>query len=131
MVFARPHAPGVSTHSRPKAAGFNITVFYRERKFQHTAARRRLVLTVFGCLHFVMFQHTAARRRLEKHAFYCRKVVNVSTHSRPKAAGGRNSGQCPQPKVSTHSRPKAAGIQEGAAVIAPPVSTHSRPKAAG
>ena len=33
----------------------------------------------------------------------------VSTHSRPKAAGGKNKGQPKVFRVSTHSRPKAAG----------------------
>ena len=34
----------VSTHSRPKAAGFECPVCQHKNKFQHTAARRRLVL---------------------------------------------------------------------------------------
>ena len=33
------------------------------------------------------FQHTAARRRLEKGLFAYRAIKDVSTHSRPKAAG--------------------------------------------
>ena len=80
----------VSTHSRPKAAGYGlprtrITVF----KFQHTAARRRLEITSAGkirrysfntqppeggwantpkfAIFSKMFQHTAARRRLVGH----------------------------------------------------------------
>ena len=55
-----------------------------------------------------MFQHTAARRRL--------LVINVgsfgkyivSTHSRPKAAAGLISLKEKFNAVSTHSRPKAA-----------------------
>ena len=35
----------VSTHSRPKAAARAVAVAYLTRAFQHTAARRRLVLT--------------------------------------------------------------------------------------
>ena len=78
----------------------------------------------------------------------------VSTHSRPKAAGRFKRFFCFRKKVSTHSRPKAAGIlsrcfsthsvgfntqpPEGgwaypclAVGFRLPVSTHSRPKAAG
>ena len=77
----------------------------------------------------------------------------VSTHSRPKAAGGRPAPSAAkqdcfntQPpeggwakiqqlevavKVSTHSRPKAAGARLELALLKAFVSTHSRPKAAG
>ncbi len=56
----------VSTHSRPKAAG------YGEPRGKRGVA---------------MFQHTAARRRLD-HLFNKRlSRAFVSTHSRPKAAG--------------------------------------------
>ena len=55
----------VSTHSRPKAAGWSAKISSRHNKFQHTAARRRL-----GGVHAVAFDAGA-----------------VSTHSRPKAAG--------------------------------------------
>ena len=37
-------------------------------------------------------------------------MSNVSTHSRPKAAGTCYSEQGTKIKVSTHSRPKAAGV---------------------
>ena len=82
----------VSTHSRPKAAGwfcrlalsvdvcFNTqppeggwlnvpSWFLRSRVFQHTAARRRLEL--FPAFRFAdgEFQHTAARRRLDSFVF--------------------------------------------------------------
>ena len=55
----------VSTHSRPKAAGFEGTFsMLKWDEFQHTAARRRLVVLVVLA-----------------------KSKSVSTHSRPKAAG--------------------------------------------
>ena len=79
----------------------------------------------------ILFQHTAARRRLEFIAAECDSTLDVSTHSRPKAAGqangitiSRQAGFNTQPPeggwltahqnqrrcyVSTHSRPKAAG----------------------
>ena len=56
---------------------------------------------------------------------------NVSTHSRPKAAGDDFNGQIGINRVSTHSRPKAAGTSRVVAMILENVSTHSRPKAAG
>ena len=55
----------VSTHSRPKAAGRATTEITRRRKFQLTAARRRL---------------GSGLARLVS-------SLRVSTHSRPKAAG--------------------------------------------
>ena len=80
-------------------------------------------------------------------------TIRVSTHSRPKAAGGAIRRAFAHRAVSTHSRPKAAGwIMCGIRPLntgfntQPPeggwaktrccqapnrVSTHSRPKAAG
>ena len=55
----------------------------------------------------------------------------VSTHSRPKAAGGGFSAFPVFIAVSTHSRPKAAGQAGELALRILLVSTHSRPKAAG
>ena len=62
----------VSTHSRPKAAGLARRCGRWKHWFQHTAARRRLakVGTIFK--QSGQFQHTAARRRL---------VSNFSTFS--------------------------------------------------
>ena len=101
---------GVSTHSRPKAAG---------------ALRPTLNLPVN------MFQHTAARRRLGLLAFDATQIKYVSTHSRPKAAGVFNMLFFPILWVSTHSRPKAAGGYRLLTGLGQKVSTHSRPKAAG
>ena len=57
--------PYVSTHSRPKAAGYHTRGRCgRLGKFQHTAARRRLAETAKSKLIEMAFQHTAARRRL-------------------------------------------------------------------
>ena len=99
------------------------------------------------------FQHTAARRRLGRSPKAIRASREVSTHSRPKAAGMLDRHGLAPLHVSTHSRPKAAGafppkldrqtmFQHTAARrrLAKPatspksrafVSTHSRPKAAG
>ena len=55
--------------------------------FQHTAARRRLADFRVKIFVFMLFQHTAARRRLGCGACECNQRHEVSTHSRPKAAG--------------------------------------------
>ena len=58
--------------------------------------------------------------------------VQVSTHSRPKAAGRLSAQNYARELVSTHSRPKAAGFEKLVSSLYPLlVSTHSRPKAAG
>ena len=56
-----------------------------------------------------LFQLTAARRRLDVIPQGAVLIVDVSTHSRPKAAGKNSYKRSSQPSVSTHSRPKAAG----------------------
>ena len=120
-------------------------------RFQHTAARRRLACFPPPCQRFEEFQHTAAR--LDSGAQSCALLNIVSTHSRPKAAGGLNGRPFRFFGVSTHSRPKAAGFPFSTTCLPltgfntqPPeggwsqaakaarlirVSTHSRPKAAG
>ena len=58
------------------------------KQFQHTAARRRLVLPSLKLnIIIAAFQHTAARRRLESDLEFEGYKWDVSTHSRPKAAG--------------------------------------------
>ena len=122
--------------------------------FQHTAARRRLATMTTGIATGEWFQHTAARRRLDglgKLRACCingfntqppeggwalwrvllQSRPNVSTHSRPKAAGLSVFGDNPASIVSTHSRPKAAGHVPQGYRYGCWVSTHSRPKAAG
>ena len=145
--------------------------------FQHTAARRRLgnITSLYAV--FKEFQHTAARRRLgfrqwrQCYLFSCfntqppeggwvfsldvpRVKADVSTHSRPKAAGAF----FPQPLPSGerfNTQPPEGGWHETEIFVMfgdcfntqPPeggwtltqkefdniffVSTHSRPKAAG
>ena len=104
----------------------------RSRKFQHTAARRRLAVEQpdpvrargfntqppeggWGLVEGVkkqlgLFQHTAARRRLGPATQADNLRELVSTHSRPKAAGGDAYAARHAEHVSTHSRPKAAGL---------------------
>ena len=54
--------------------------------FQHTAARRRLLMYATDKVRKGAFQHTAARRRLPEMAKNWLKSEKVSTHSRTKAA---------------------------------------------
>ena len=99
----------VSTRSRPKAAGAKATITMKLKKFQHAAARRRLV----------------------KSLKTGRLTEMVSTRSRPKAAGRKSKKTASKASVSTRSRPKAAGkifSNINGLLI---VSTRSRPKAAG
>ena len=66
---------------------FGERIISGRRLFQHTAARRRLgrLASVIACN--MKFQHTAARRRLVVPKAVLQVTGNVSTHSRPKAAG--------------------------------------------
>ena len=101
----------VSTHSRPKAAGYvKCSLTFWLVTFQHTAARRRLDPCADFLKFLLMFQHTAARRRLEMRLDRRVYSLQVSTHSRPKAAGSVCLSRSFASSVSTHSRPKAAGI---------------------
>ena len=58
-----------------------------DKLFQHTAARRRLDIEADQDGNFDLFQHTAARRRLGATKLSLTYTNDVSTHSRPKAAG--------------------------------------------
>ena len=84
-----------------------------------------------GVLIFKWFQLTAARRRLDSMLPPDNSTTEVSTHSRPKAAGSIEARPYLIFPVSTHSRPKAAGDAALEYCREQEVSTHSRPKAAG
>ena len=123
-------------------------------KFQLTAARRRLVAKAVFCWQSSLFQLTAARRRLEGDYQQMAETVQVSTHSRPKAAGAQSvrrmvfhggfnsqppeggwlsapaSGNSAQPFQLTAARRRLEAVIKdvnGEQYV----STHSRPKAAG
>ena len=66
------------------------------------------------------FQHTAARRRLVSCRYRNDHECSVSTHSRPKAAGAFFTFWAVCQVVSTHSRLKAAGPRSF------PIKTQSR-----
>ena len=144
----------VSTHSRPKAAGHRCVKRIDTREFQHTAARRRLALPICNAMVTLLFQHTAARRRLAnrrfskgglyefQHTAARRRLVfeipksngevEVSTHSRPKAAGQQSNthGGC---ETGFNTQPPEGGwdLWHHRIISGVGVSTHSRPKAAG
>ncbi len=122
--------------------------------FQHTAARRRLVVGLGSILIGFMFQHTAARRRLVTsptfavsakdcfntqppeggwsktyiNAFPSRLFQHTAARRRLVATPATTQTSA---RVSTHSRPKAAGYLQWHRTVWTRVSTHSRPKAAG
>ena len=78
-----------------------------------------------------MFQHTAARRRLAPAPVGKGRFYDVSTHSRPKAAGIYAKSAYFRLLVSTHSRPKAAGAflkSLAPSGFAAPISLSSREK---
>ena len=102
--------PLVSTHSRPKAAGirsawmtcrrfcFNTQppeggwYFFplksiKQNSFNTQPPEGGWHTSFANALSNVMFQHTAARRRLGLQSKNIDFIVEVSTHSRPKAAG--------------------------------------------
>ena len=99
--------------------------------FQHAAARRRLEQSLPIIPWMGGFQHAAARRRLGKANIAKRIGIDVSTRSRPKAAGRCAVCQVDEVLVSTRSRPKAAGVAVDFGRCDFEVSTRSRPKAAG
>ena len=77
----------VSTHSRPKAAGWHL-VFGQSHpdRFNSQPPEGGWVKTLDDVFSFREFQLTAARRRLAEQIVDMLKS-EVSTHSRPKAAG--------------------------------------------
>ena len=121
----------VSTHSRPKAAGYGRyawQTFYSVSTHSRPKAAGSINFSDFSLREF---QHTAARRRLGEYGATYGQEDLVSTHSRPKAAGCSCKGRRAGFVVSTHSRPKAAGLRQKLTKKERDVSTHSRPKAAG
>ena len=108
-MFAGVPREGVSTHSRPKAAG---GADYRHRDAVAVSTHSRPKAA--GSIH------------------RCRPAQRCRFNSQPPEGGWAHNDIIIDNKiVSTHSRPKAAGFYPlgcGAHFV---VSTHSRPKAAG
>ena len=79
----------VSTHSRPKAAGLRFwQVCAAVCCFNTQPPEGGWSTTPESAVVHAVFQHTAARRRLADELHPRPAGVQVSTHSRPKAAGG-------------------------------------------
>ena len=77
--------------------------------FQHTAARRRLGLDSGFSANVGMFQHTAARRRLVRPKRSGRNCFSFNTQPPEGGWAGLSRVVTHLYQVSTHSRPKAAG----------------------
>ncbi len=82
---------GISFNTQPREGGCKAVV--------------KVLLTT------LMFQHTAARRRLHTIFLYDTFLINVSTHSRAKAAAKIANMLVYIYGVSTHSRAKAAAAR--------------------
>ena len=79
-----------------------------------------------------LFQHTAARRRLASVQPGMTWLTGCFNTQPPEGGWGNEQNSSDSNfNVSTHSRPKAAGLIISGVVLVPRVSTHSRPKAAG
>ena len=92
----------VSTHSRPKAAGLGRKVFFGNRLFQHTAARRRLPALENRWMTFLKFQHTAARRRLILHHQYDKYPQCFNTQP-PEGGWSKQNRRTGKPMVFQHT----------------------------
>ena len=142
----------VSTHSRPKAAGPPLFRLDPKAKFQHTAARRRLVARRAVSGDDSLFQHTAARRRLD--SFTHPKITFAGFNTQPPEGGWVAQSMKTKSLFSFNTQPPEGGWVRGNGTqrisggfnTQPPeggwvswfvfkrqivVSTHSRPKAAG
>ena len=100
-----------SFNTQPPEGGWDINIpnIKRMFQFQHTAARRRLATTGVIPLFLSGFQHTAARRRLGRSMFFRYPLPRFNTQ--PPEGGWFVFGlpMMSAIDVSTHSRPKAAG----------------------
>ena len=76
---------GVSTHSRPKAAGSRLRACASSWLFQHTAARRRLASSIVCNIGACSFNTQPPEGGCLQIYTKC-NFHRVSTHSRPKAA---------------------------------------------
>ena len=129
-----PHCPAVapvSTHSRPKAAGYKVYSDGSGSVFQHTAARRRLAPFQYRRMRPRMFQHTATRRRL---VTTCREAVDLAKfqHTAARRRLGRTRSWRVKRKWFQHTAARRRlDLLAADFFIIHSVSTHSRPKAAG
>ena len=87
-ILKRPKSSDCSFNTQPPEGGCfrHLIAFDSPCMFQHTAARRWLLIGGEQNKTPNPFQHTAARRRLIQEEAGWRVECRVSTHSRPKAA---------------------------------------------
>ena len=86
--YGKQVAKLVSTHSRPKAAGYEFSNLHHFiRGFNTQPPEGGWASSKPPVVQATMFQHTAARRRLVNLRVFMLAQLFVSTHSRPKAAG--------------------------------------------
>ena len=98
----------VSTLSRPKAAAATDAPSEVIKGFQHSAARRRLFLSLKMGGYLICFNTQPPEGGCFR-SLHSSFSISVSTLSRPKAAGLERPHAGVLTKVSTLSRPKAAG----------------------
>ena len=149
---SQPFKIEVSTHSRPKAAGPLVSLQRVVQAFQHTAARRRLLLEVANntraslvsthsrpkaaaiaktdSLPSSLFQHTAARRRL---FHFCDNFILVFQfqHTAARRRLLLDFGANSRAKKFQHTAARRRLVRIRTFPCFHVVSTHSRPKAAG
>ena len=110
VKYYEDYSEEVSTRSRPKAAGGSGAAFCRVDVFVSTRSRPKAAGKNFKKeTDRYKFQHAAARRRLVYDSVVTNLYEMVSTRSRPKAAGEPIATTRDASVVSTRSRPKAAG----------------------
>ena len=118
--------PFVSTHSRPKAAGLSRLIFptflmrFNTQPPEGGWESERVDFTVNGG-----FQHTAARRRLVHESLflvYCDLFQHTAARRR---LGLKKVSDSPLGLVSTHSRPKAAGNGSPASLVRATLFQHT------
>ena len=99
----------ISTHSRPKAAGFAIYYCFRQKLFQHTAARRRLAkpTTIKAAPSYFNTQPPEGGWGSKRSA----QSLGINFNTQPPEGGWfwLRDRQYQPAQISTHSRPKAAG----------------------
>ena len=99
----------VSTHSRPKAAGAKKVDKEWAGRFQHTAARRRLAFCMGKFISAVSFNTQPPEGGWPPRLF--RAAARSRFNTQPPEGGWLPlTAVCAWEEVSTHSRPKAAGL---------------------
>ena len=99
----------VSTHSRPKAAGYVHQQLYAQRNRFNTQPPEGGWHFLCSIARIFIRFNTQPPEGGWHFLFRFFLYFVVSTHSRPKAAGKANIAKRIGIDVSTHSRPKAAG----------------------